>query len=193
MPRNRQTLARLKRKLTSGLVGVAVALTNEAKVRATRHVDTGERRNSITHTVLDNGSVLWGLPGNVKNASLELGFRPHWVPAVYIGVWMRRHRLGMGRTTVYSVRTRRRLSRRVVTATGLYVGGPGSRLDYGPGGASGERRMGRKTVFTRWKTRGEMSRYIAPGKVGHSVLRHTVATRLRAIAPSAFARGYRRG
>jgi hypothetical protein len=167
-------------------VGVALALTNEAKVRATRHVDTGERRNSITHTVLSDGSVLWGLPGNVKNVALELGFRPHWVPAAYIEVWMRRHGVGVRRRT-------RRLGRRVVRAAGLYVGGPGSWLDTGPGGASGTRRIGNKNVFGRWRTRGEVSRYLAPGKVGHSVLRHTVATRLRVVAPVAFMRGYSRG
>ncbi|PZA08640.1 hypothetical protein [Meiothermus sp. Pnk-1] len=171
--------AKLRRKLTAGLVSVAVELTNEAKVRATRHVDTGERRNSITHAELPNGSVVWGLPGNVKNAALELGFRPHWVPAAYIGVWMRRHGLNS-----------RKLTRRVA---GLYVGGPGSRLDSGPGGASGIRRIGNKNVFGRWRTRGEVSRYLAPGKVGHSVLRHTVATRLKSIAPAAFVRGYQRG
>lgn len=171
--------AKLRRKLTAGLVGVAVALTNEAKVRATRHVDTGERRNSITHAELPDGSVIWGLPGNVKNAALELGFRPHWVPVGYIGVWMRRHGLNKGK-----------LTRR---AAGLYVGGPGSRLDTGPGGASGTRRIGNKNVFGRWRTQGEISRYLAPGKVGHSVLRHTVATRLRGVAPAAFVRGYQRG
>lgn len=193
MPLDRKLRAKLRRKLTAGLVGVAVALTNEAKTRATRHVDTGERRNSITHAVLPNGSVIWGLPGNAKNAALELGFRPHWVPAGYAEPWMRRHKVGVGRVTVYSVKTRRKLSRRVVLAAGMYVGGPGSRLDTGPGGASGTRRIGNKNVFGRWRTRGEVSRYLAPGKVGHSVLRHTVATRLRAVAPAAFARGYQRG
>lgn len=172
MPLDRKLRARLRRKLTAGLVGVAVALTNEAKLRATRHVDTGERRNSITHTVLPGGSVLWGLPGNAKNAALELGFTPHWVPVGYIGVWARRHGLG---------------------TRGVYVGGPKSRLDTGPGGASGIRMIGRKKVFGRWRTQGEVSRYLAPGKVGHSVLRHTVATRLRVVAPAAFVRGYSRG
>lgn len=192
MPLDRKLRARLRRKLTAGLVGVAVALTNEAKMRATRHVDTGERRNSITHTLLPGGSVIWGLPGNAKNASLELGFRPHWVPAGYIEPWMRRHGIGVDRV-MRSSRARRRLSKRVVRAAGLYVGGPGSRLDTGPGGASGTRRIGNRNVSGRWRTKGEMSRFLAPGKVGHSVLRHTVATRLRTIAPVAFIRGYQRG
>lgn len=190
---DRKTRARLRRKLTAGLVSVAVALTNEAKIRATRHVDTGERRNSITHTELADGSVIWGLPGNAKNAALELGFTPHWVPVGYAEAWMRRHGVGVGRVAVYSVKTRRRLSRRVVKAAGMFVGGPGSRLDSGPGGAAGVRMIGRKKVFGRWRTKGEISRYLSPGKVGHSVLRHTVATRLRVVAPSAFLRGYSRG
>lgn len=175
---DRKTRARLRRKLTAGLVSVAVALTNEAKIRATRHVDTGERRNSITHTELADGSVIWGLPGNAKNAALELGFTPHWVPVGYAEAWMRRHGVGVGR---------------VVKAAGMFVGGPGSRLDSGPGGAAGVRMIGRKKVFGRWRTKGEISRYLSPGKVGHSVLRHTVATRLRVVAPSAFLRGYSRG
>jgi len=193
MPIDRRAKAKLRRRLQNGLVAVAVELTNQAKVRATRHVDTGERRNSITHTPLADGSVLWGMPRNAKNVALELGFTPHWVPVSYIGPWMRRHGVGMGRVQVYGIRTRRASSRLVVKSAGLYVGGPGSRLDTGPGGAGGTRMRGRKRVFGRWRTKGQVDPLLAPGKVGFSVLRWTIRHRLRAIGPAAFARGYSRG
>jgi len=193
MPLDRTAKTKLRKRLQSGLVAVAVELTNQAKVRATRRVDTGERRNSITHTALGDGSVLWGMPRNAKNVALELGFTPHWVPGSYITPWMRRHGVGMGRVTVYSIKTRRRSSRRAVLAVGLYVGGPASWLDTGPGGASGTRMRGRKRIFARWRTRGQVDPLLVPGKVGFSVLRWTTRHQLRAIGSAAFARGYSRG
>lgn len=192
MSLDRATRQKLRKRLMAGLRGVAVELVNQAKVRATRHVDTGEYRNSITFAEKP-GFVLFGLPANAKNASLELGFRPHFVPLKHIETWMRRHQVGMAKTTVYSTRTRRRSRRTVMRATGIYVGGRNSRLDYGPGGARGERVFGRRRVFQTWRTLGQQSRYIAPGKVGFSVIRWTVATRLRAVAVTAFRQGYQRG
>lgn len=184
--------AALRRRLMAGLRSVAAELTNQAKQRATRHVDTGELRNSITYTERGN-TVLFGLPANAKNVSLELGFRPHWVPLRYIEVWMRRHKIGFRRVTVQSIRTRRRSQRRVFAAAGLYVGGPGSTLDYGGSGASGTRMVGRRPVSGTWRTQGERSPYLQPGRVGFSVIRHTVGTRLKAISTEVFLRGYRRG
>lgn len=179
--------AKLRRKLQQGLVGVAVALTNEAKQRATRHLNLGERRNSITHTELPGGGVLWGLPGNIKNIALERGFRPHFVPfrvAPGLAVWASR----VGHPSVKG--RGRRLTR---LAAGIYIGGPGSTLDYAVGGATGVRRIGRQNVAGTWTTKGEPSRYLDRGKVGSSVLRWTVGERLKVVAPEAFVRGYRRG
>lgn len=193
MPIDRAARTRLRKKLSAGLYAVAVELTNQAKVRATRHVDTGERRNSITQSQLPNGSVLWGMPGNAKNAALELGFSPHWVPLRHIEPWMRRNRVGTQRVAASSLKTRRRTSRVAVVAAGVYVGGPNSRLDFGGGGTGGMRRRGNRSTYQRWQTKGARSQYLTPGKVGHSVLRWTVGTRLRAVAPRAFARGYGRG
>lgn len=190
MAANRRLKEQMRKRLMAGLRGVAIELTNAAKLRATRHVYTGELRNSITHTEVSK-YVLFGIPANAKNISLEFGFKPHWVPLRYLGAWMQRNRVGVRRAAVYSVRTRRRSSRLVVSATGLYVGGPGSRLDYGIGGASGERVFGRKRIIARWNTRGARSKYIASGKVGFSIIRHTVGTHLRAVALPAFIRGYR--
>jgi hypothetical protein len=179
--------AKLRRKLQRGLVSVAVALTNEAKQRATRHLNLGERRNSITHIELPQGGVLWGLPGNIKNVALERGFRPHFVPfrtAPNLAVWASR----VGHP---SVRGRgKRLTR---LAAGIYIGGPGSTLDYAIGGATGVRRIGRRSVTGTWITKGEPSKYLDKGKVGSPVLRWVIGERLKAVAPEAFVRGYRRG
>jgi hypothetical protein len=181
----------LRRKLRGGLVGVAVALTNEGKVRATRNVFTGEFRNSITHTE-ERDVVLWGIPANAKNLSLESGFRPHWVPLANIYQWAARKKA----LSTVTVRTQsrfkngsRRRKRRTFLAAGVYVGGPGSRLDYGRGFVSGF--IGRK--FKTWRTQGDSSEFLGAGKVGFSVVQWTVKNRLRGVAPSAFARGYSRG
>ncbi|MBF6596087.1 MAG: HK97 gp10 family phage protein [Thermaceae bacterium] len=197
MPLDPATLARLRRKLRGGLVAVAQELVNQAKVRATAHVDTGELRNSITYSEVPDG-VLFGLPDSPKHRALELGFAPHWVPGKYIGGWMGRNKVGqIYRRSSRSVgsRTRRSkpLKRAVAMAAGLYVGGPNSTLDYGPGGTSGMMVRGKSRVFKRWMTKGQRSDELTPGKVGFSVVRWTVRRRLRAIAAQAFAQGYRNG
>lgn len=185
MPTDRQQLALLRRKQVAGLKAVAVELTNQAKVRATRHTDRGTRRNSITHTVV-GPRVLWGisLQGAPHARYLELGFRPHFVPLRYVKLWARR----TGVPTTRRVRGRRRGK----PVKGIFVGGPGSRLDYGPGGAQAYQFRGRARVLTRYHTRGQRSNLIPPGKVGHSVLRWTVKHRARAVAPQAFLRGFQR-
>jgi hypothetical protein len=190
---NRAELARLRRKHQRGLEAIAVELTNQAKLRATRHVDTGEFRNSITHAVTDGGrTVLWGVPATRKNVSLEKGFRPHWLPVQRAGVWMRRHNVG---TIVKKSRSSKgRLRTYKFLAAGILVGGPNSTLDQGPGMPGGLLfGPGGKLVFRRWNTRGEKSKFLAPNKVGFSVLQHTVATKLRPLALPAFARGFNRG
>ena len=196
MPTDRQALAKLRRKQTAGLVAVAVELTNQAKVRATRNVDTGTRRNSITHTAV-GPKVLWGISKRSAPHAphLELGFRPHFVPMRFINLWARRRGVGQVReTSTYSGRRKissRRYKRARGVRLGIFVGGPGSRLDYGPGGAQAYQLRGRARVLVRYRTKGQKSDLIPPGKVGHSVLRWTVKHRLRAVAPTAFARGYR--
>lgn len=182
----RRVREQLRRRLMAGLRGVATELVNQARVRATRHVDTGELRNSITYSE-GPGYVLFGLPANAKNVSLERGFRPHFVPfrvAPGLAVWASR----VGHPSVKG--RGRRLTR---LAAGIYIGGPGSTLDYAVGGATGVRRIGRQNVAGTWTTKGEPSRYLDRGKVGSSVLRWTVGERLKVVAPEAFVRGYRRG
>jgi hypothetical protein len=195
MPIPASTKAKIRKRLTAGLRSVAVALVNEAKIRATGLIDTGEYRNSITYAEIGQGVVLFGLPNNPKNRSLELGFRPHFVPAKYAGTWMRRHGVG-----IVKARSQTRLKNggrskrtRQFLSAGVYVGGPNSNLEYGGGGASGYRQFWRRREFRRWQTKGGRSQYLPAGKVGYSVIRHTVRTRARLVAPSAFARGYQRG
>jgi hypothetical protein len=195
MPLPASTKARLRKKLTSGLKSVAVALVNEAKVRATQLVDTGEYRNSITYSETGQGQVLFGLPNNKKNVALELGFKPHFLPVQYAGTWMRRHGVGIVKARSQSrTKSGKRSTRtRQFLSAGIYVGGPRSRLEYGGGGASGERSFYGRKRFLRWRTKGGQSKYLPAGKVGFSVIRHTVRTRARVVAPAAFLRGYSRG
>lgn len=193
---DRQAVARLRKKLTAGLVGVAVAMTNEAKGLATRHLDTGERRNSITHAVLPSGGVLWGLPRNLKNVSLETGMKPHWVPARYAGVWMQRNKVGISYRSRFKGDTKRGRKYKTARAValGVFVGGPGSSLQQGPGQPGGMQFAGKgKRVFRRWSTRGGTSPYLDANKVGHPILQPVVRERLRGLAAAAFTRGYRRG
>lgn len=182
MPIDRATLARLRKKLRFGLVGVAVALTNEGKKRATARVDTGELRNSITHAEIGD-NVYWGIPRNKKNEALEGGFKPHFVPIGIIGTWARRK--GVGTVTVKGARGRKRK----FLAAGVYVGGPNSRLDYGRGFVGGF--YGGR--YRTWRTKGSSSEFLRPGTVGFSVVQHTVKNDLQRIAPVAFAAGYDRG
>jgi hypothetical protein len=179
MPLRREALAEMRRRQLNGMFAVAVAMTSESKKLATRHVDNGTRRNSITQTKLSD-KVLWGIPKNSAPHAvyLELGFRPHWVPARHIWLWMRRTGF----------------QRRHPKAKGVFVGGPGSTLDYGGGGATAELFIGyKKRVRRTYRTRGRRSPYIKPGKVGHAILRPVANEQLRHIAPSAFLRGYQNG
>ena len=185
----RESTAILKQRLMKGLRAVAAELVNRAKIRATSRVDTGELRNSITYTE-EEDYVLFGLPANEKNKSLELGFKPHYVPGKYIGVWAKRH--GFGKPKGAS-KKRKSKKKKTDTGTGLYVGGPGSFLDYGPGGARSVRYVGKLRVVRLWVTKGSQSEFIARGKVGFSVIQHTVNKELKGIAADAFLKGYRYG
>jgi hypothetical protein len=187
MPINRQALLEIRKRLKRGLVAVAVELTNQAKVRATKLVNTGELRNSITHAVIPNG-VIWGIPRNKKNESLEYGFKPHFVPSGIIGGWMKRNRVG-----IVSARSSRRLNngrrsraRTKFLSAGVFVGYKNSRLEQGPGTLSATFFGKRKT----WNTKGGKSNLYPAGKVGFSVVRWTIKNRLRAVSATAFARGY---
>ena len=164
MPTDRQALATLRRKQTAGLVAVAVELTNQAKVRATRNVDTGTRRNSITHTAV-GPKVLWGISlASAPHASyLELGFPSSLCShAVHQSLGAPPGRgsasgnvhLHAGKRKVSS----RRYKRVRAVRLGIFVGGPGSRLDYGPGGAQAYQFKGRARVLVRYRTKGQKSR-----------------------------------
>jgi len=56
-------------------------------------VDTGRLRASITPEITQMGGMTVGIVGsNVSYAPhQELGFKPHFVPAKYIGTWATRH------------------------------------------------------------------------------------------------------
>lgn len=198
MPIDRKALAELRRRHIAGLTAVAVELTNQAKVRASRHVDNGTLRNSITHTPQE-ARVLWGIPlRSAPHAQyLELGFKPHWVPMRHIHLWARRRGVGQIRQT--SIRSggrtvaRKSFKRARAVAMGVFVGGPGSTLEHGPGGAQMQQFRGRnRRISVRYATRGGRSDLIPANKVGFSVLRWTVKHRARAVALPAFARGWRR-
>lgn len=201
MPLDRQVVALLRHKNVGGLMAVATELTGRAKVIATRHTDNGTRRNSITQTPSDDGrGVLWGIPINSAPHApyLELGFKPHWVPARYIGLWMQRHGAGILRNgkavrgKVVHGGPRKAVSLKAMgtsVAMGLYVGGPGSTLQSAPGGVSGRLYRGRRWVTRHWHTKGGRSPYLTQGRVGHPVLQPAAAT-VRDVSPDIFKRGW---
>lgn len=202
---SRKVLQELRRRHQSGLHAVAVELTNRAKVAATRHTDNGTRRNSITQSKeIDGRTVLWGIPIGAAPHSpyLELGFKPHWVPARYIGVWMQRHGAGVLRNgrqvrgKVVHGRARRKVNLRArgtSVASGLYVGGPGSTLQSAPGGTGGYLfGKGGKRRRQHWHTKGGKSRYLTSGKVGHPILQ-PVGDKAHTVPMSVFERGFDRG
>lgn len=198
---SRTVIQELRRRHQAGLHAVAVELTNRAKAAATRHTDNGTRRNSITQSKESDGkAVLWGIPiGSAPHAPhLELGFKPHWVPARYIGVWMQRHGAGIMRRGK-AVRTsdrRRRVNLRArgtSVATGLYVGGPGSTLQSAPGGTTGYLfGRGGKRRRAHWHTKGGKSPYLTSGRVGHPILQ-PVGDKADTVPLAIFERGFDRG
>lgn len=64
--------------------------------RALAPVDLGRLRSSIAPEVRISGKEVQGVVGsNVKYAPYqELGTRPHFVPAIYIGAWAAKHGFG---------------------------------------------------------------------------------------------------
>ncbi len=183
---DRQARRRLREKMRRGLRRTAAELTREAKKRGRRHVDTGRLRQAVTYDDGPRGTVLWGysLADAPHAKPLELGFRPHWVPARYVGRWMQRHGVGVSR------RAGGRAYKTIrAVALGLYVGGPGSSLQYGGSAASG--RIGNRE--DAWTTRGGRSRFLPAGKVGFPLLRETVAGASRTRLMAAFKRGWSRG
>lgn len=204
MPLDRAVLAELRRRQQNGLYAVGVELTNRAKVMATRHNDTGTRRNSITQTKAPDGaSVYWGIPvDSAPHAPyLETGLRPHWVPSRYIGVWMQRHGAGILRNgqavrgKVVHGKARRKVNLRArgtSVAMGLYVGGPNSSLQSAPGGATGRLYRGRRWVTRHWHTKGGTSKYLTRGRVGHPILQ-PVAAQIKDIPLEIYKRGFLAG
>jgi len=69
-----------------------------ARVGKAMPVDTGRLRASITPEITQMGGRTVGIVGsNVSYAPYqELGFRPHFVPAKYIGTWATRHGFKFG-------------------------------------------------------------------------------------------------
>lgn len=199
---DRAALMEFRRRNQNGLYAVAVEMSNRAKLLATRHTDNGTRRNSITQAKTSDGrQVLWGIP--IKSAPhaphLEFGFRPHWVPGRYIGLWMQRNGVGVGFQRMNRSAGERRWTRskplkRIQTVQlGLYVGGPGSRLQHAPGGTRGRLfGKGGKLVTQFWMTRGGSSPWLRPHKVGHPILQ-PVARQAVTIPTTVFARGFARG
>ncbi len=204
MPLDRQVLALIRRKHVAGLMAVATELTGRAKVIATRHTDNGTRRNSITQAPSDDGSsVLWGIPVNSAPHAvyLELGFRPHWVHARNVGVWMQRHGVGITRNgkTVTGKIVRRQgrqavnlRARGTAVALGMYVGGPNSRLQTAPGGTQGTPTGRKRRLRSHWHTKGGTSKYLSQARVGHPILQ-PAAEDIRDISPDVFRRGWQNG
>ncbi len=202
---SKNILRELRRRHQAGLHAVAVELTNRAKVIATRHTDNGTRRNSITQSKENDGhTVLWGIPINSAPHAphLELGFKPHWVPARHIGLWMQRHGAGItrnGRTVrgrIVHGQGRRKVNLRArgtAVAMGLFVGGPGSTLQTAPGGTTAMFFAGRNRR-KRWHyyTKGGRSRHLETGKVGHPILQ-PVGEKADTVPLSVFSRGFDRG
>ncbi|GEM47212.1 hypothetical protein [Deinococcus cellulosilyticus] len=176
-----QEKAKFRRRMQAGLVAVAVELTQLAKVRATQHVNNGTLRNSITHAVQGDGWVYWGVAVSAAPhaVSLELGFKPHWVPVNKISDWMRRNGVG-----IISVKGNRGRARKFLAA-GVFVGGPKSTLD---GNGTITAKFGK--AGTKSYTLPHRSAFLRPGTVGFSVLRHTVETKGKSVAPAAFLRGF---
>lgn len=201
-----EILKEFRRKRQNGLLAVAVELTGRATRLATKHHDVGTRRNSITQTKLNDGSggVLWGIP--VKAAPhaphLELGFRPHWVPAKYIGPWMQRKGAGIlrhgqaVRGKVVHGGPRRSVSLRArgtSVSMGMYVGGPGSSLQSAPGGTGGFfGRRGKGVARKHWRTKGGTSPHLKNATVGHPILQPT-AEQITQIPLTTYQRGFERG
>ena len=77
----------------NGMRRATLLVQRDAKKKAP--VDTGRLRTSITPEVRWQGNTAIGVVGSdVKYAPfVELGTRPHFVPAKYIGVWTSRHGL----------------------------------------------------------------------------------------------------
>lgn len=188
MPINLKARQLLRKRLKRGLVGLALELTNQAKVRATKLIDTGELRNSITHAETPRG-VVWGVPRNAKNVALEYGFKPHFVPSSIIGGWMKRRGVGIMKARSQSINRNGKRSKRTrqFLGAGIFVGGKNSRLEQGAGQPGAK--FGGK--FLRWNTKGGRSKLLGAGKVGFSVVRWTVKNRLRAVGKAAFLAGYK--
>jgi len=77
-----------------GMARATLRVERDAKIKAP--VDTGRLRSSITPEVKRVFMGWQGVVGSkVRYAPfVELGTRPHFVPAKYIGTWARRHGLG---------------------------------------------------------------------------------------------------
>lgn len=179
----------LRTRMLNGLEGMALVLTARAQRLAAQHVDTTATYRSIGHKRRQN-DVLWGSTGKSALPYLEFGFRPHWVPGRYIAGWMSRKNVGVQRRVISRGKNKGKLGKITTMALGVYVGGPGSTLQSGPGGAKG--RLGWKRQERTWNTKGGTSPYLPAGKVGFPILRPAVASLPKAYLIRAFIQGYRR-
>lgn len=82
------------RPFLQGMRDATLIVMRDARIFAP--VDTGRLRASIAPEVRTEGKTVLGVVGsNVKYAPYqELGTRPHFVPAQYIGIWASRHGFG---------------------------------------------------------------------------------------------------
>ena len=82
------------RTFLQGMRDATLIVMRDARIFAP--VDTGRLRASIAPEVRTEGKTVLGVVGsNVKYAPFqEMGFRAHFVPAQYIGVWASRHGFG---------------------------------------------------------------------------------------------------
>lgn len=81
-------------EMVDAMKDASLIVMRDARILAP--VDTGRLRASIAPDVRRDGKDVVGVVGsNVKYAPYqELGFRPHFVPADYIGTWASRHGFG---------------------------------------------------------------------------------------------------
>jgi len=129
--------------------------------RAIEHLDgrrfQGAVLNSIGWRYDGPFAILWGSDRRIAPHAvyLEMGFRPHWVPYKYASAYY----------------WARRVAPQWANKKGLYVGGPGSVLKTGPGGASGLIGPPKAKRWATWYTTAGTSKWLPNGKVGWPFLR----------------------
>lgn len=150
----------LRRKLLAGLSRGAAYLTSAATTKLPL-VNTGALRRSVGWQEVEGEvAVYWGVDERLAPYAryIEFGFMPHFAPfsaSRSLAVWARR------------------VAPQWLTAGGVFVGGPGSRLQSSPAGAYSPWRRG------GWYTEGGVSPLLPPGKVGYPFLRPALLEAVR--------------